>query len=114
MWSLGEYSHCGYDTRCTTALLVQYFEVRQIHTHDSIVVLIFISLTPQTLESVGLEASLNLHQSRHCTTRLVLVIMSSVAKIASRCQDLIPRALLCLNKILQIGSVSVASSKLTA
>ncbi|XP_064407104.1 AP-5 complex subunit zeta-1-like [Halichondria panicea] len=83
VWALGEYSHAGYDSRCTTALLSQYFE---------------------TLESMGLEASLNLHQSKHCTTRLVLVIMSSVAKIASRCQDLIPRALLCLNKILQIGS----------
>ncbi len=27
VWALGEYSHTGYDTRCTTALLSQYFEV---------------------------------------------------------------------------------------
>lgn len=27
VWILGEYSHTGYDARCTTSLLVQYFEV---------------------------------------------------------------------------------------
>lgn len=52
------------------------------------------------------EVSLSLHRGKDYTTRLVLVLMSTVAKIASRCQDLIPRALLCLNKIVQLGNVS--------
>ena len=64
------------------------------------------SLPPsQTLESVAYEVSLNLNQECEYTTRLVLILMSTVAKIASRCQDLIPRALLCLNKIVQLSSV---------
>ena len=58
------------------------------------------------LEGVAYEVSLNLHRGKDYTTRLVLVLMSTVAKIASRCQDLIPRALLCLNKIVQLGNVS--------
>ena len=61
---------------------------------------------PQTLESIAYEVGLNLHRQGDYTPRLVLVLMSTVAKIASRCQDLIPRALLCLNKIVQLGSVS--------
>lgn len=60
----------------------------------------------QVLEGVAYEVSLNLHRQRNYTTRLVLILMSTVAKIASRCQDLIPRALLCLNKIVQLGHVS--------
>ena len=31
VWILGEYSHTGYDARCTTSLLVQYFEVRALY-----------------------------------------------------------------------------------
>ena len=27
VWVIGEYSHTGYDTRCTTTLLMQFFEV---------------------------------------------------------------------------------------
>ena len=60
----------------------------------------------QVLEGVAYEVSLGLHRGDDYTTRLVLVLMSTVAKIASRCQDLIPRALLCLNKIVQLGNVS--------
>lgn len=63
-------------------------------------------LVAQILEGVAYEVSLNLHRQRDYTTRLVLILMSTVAKIASRCQDLIPRALLCLNKIVQLGHVS--------
>ena len=63
----------------------------------------------QVLEGVVYEVSLNLHRQRDYTTRLVLILMSTVAKIASRCQDLIPRALLCLNKIVQLGHVSKLS-----
>jgi len=53
---------------------------------------------------------LNLHRQGDYTPRLVLVLMSTVAKIASRCQDLIPRALLCLNKIVQLGSDSAGGT----
>lgn len=88
VWILGEYSHVGYDARCTTSLLVHFFE---------------------TLESVTYEVAMNHHRQREYTTRLVLGLMSTMAKIASRCQDLIPRALLCLNKIVQLCSESTAN-----
>ena len=64
-----------------------------------------LSIIIQTLEPVTYEVALNLHRQKEYSTRLVLVLMSSLAKIASRCQDLIPRALLCLNKIVQLGKV---------
>jgi AP-5 complex subunit zeta-1 len=89
VWSIGEYTHLGYDSRWTSSLLVELFE---------------------TLEPVTYEVALNLHYQRDYSTRLVLVLMSSLAKIASRCQDLIPRALLCLNKIVQLGKDSSADS----
>ena len=66
-----------------------------------------VCISLQILEGVAYEVSLNLHRGHDYTTRLVLVLMSTVAKIASRCQDLIPRALLCLNKIVQLGNVSL-------
>ena len=71
-----------------------------------------LSLPPhphKTLETVAYEVSLNLQEAQggqaDYSVRLVLVLMSTLAKVASRCQDLVPRALLCLNKIAKLGKV---------
>lgn len=80
VWLIGEYSQVRYDSRCSTALLNQFFG---------------------TLESVAYEISITFGKNSRITVRLVMVLMSTLAKLASRCQILIPRALLCLNKIVQ-------------
>ncbi|XP_065898353.1 AP-5 complex subunit zeta-1-like isoform X2 [Dysidea avara] len=83
VWLIGEYASSSYDSRCTTRVLVKFHEC---------------------LESVAYEVSMTMQtpgQQGKFSTRLMLVLMGSLAKIASRCQDLIPRVLLCLNKIVQ-------------
>ena len=65
----------------------------------------------QTLESVAYEISINFYKVKGpgdkegFSVRLLMVLMSTIAKLASRCQDLIPRTLLCLNKIAEASSV---------
>ena len=63
----------------------------------------------QTLEMVGYEVAMHGGDKREIPVRLILVIMSTLAKLASRCQDLIPRSLLCLNKIVKLSVVSLFS-----
>ena len=103
---MGEYSHVRYDVRCSASLLNQLFGVcvcmhmYVVYASDPVVVCM------QTLESVAYEMSINFDKSAGFTVRLVMILMSTMAKLASRSQDLIPRALLCLNKIVQRISVS--------
>ncbi|XP_077993899.1 AP-5 complex subunit zeta-1-like [Glandiceps talaboti] len=83
VWIIGEYCSSTYDDRCTPEIISKYYE---------------------SLETLCYEISMSIHATSgqpHYSIRLLTVLMSAVAKLASRCQDLIPRVLLCLSKIAQ-------------
>ncbi|XP_062507913.1 AP-5 complex subunit zeta-1-like [Corticium candelabrum] len=86
IWIIGEYTASQYDSRCTTELLVKYHESLECVAYE----------LSQTLQSAGSGKQLGAN-----TTRLMSVLMTALAKVASRCQDLIPRVLLCLTKIVK-------------
>lgn len=79
-WAVGTYTHIYYNPQCTSNITLEFFE---------------------TLELAAYEVAIGHQKNPAYTTRLVLALMSALAKLASRSQDLIPRALLCLNKLVQ-------------
>lgn len=50
------------------------------------------------LQAADREVANQAYQAVH-TTRLMTVLMLALAKLATRCQDLLPRVLLCLTKV---------------
>eukprot|EP00117_Sycon_ciliatum_P049570 scpid39477/ scgid4871/ AP-5 complex subunit zeta-1; Adapter-related protein complex 5 zeta subunit len=83
VWVVGEYSSPTHDSRFTIEIITKLHDV---------------------LESMAYEAISAFQASRSkpvASARLLCVLMTALAKIASRCQDLIPRVLLCLTKIVK-------------
>ncbi|GAB1598531.1 AP-5 complex subunit zeta-1-like [Argonauta hians] len=81
VWSVGEYCSCTLDINCTAKIISKYYEVLE------------------TLMYEWSSTTLTTTTDQEFPPRLMSILMSAAAKLASRCQDLIPRAVLCLAKV---------------
>ncbi|XP_046569666.1 AP-5 complex subunit zeta-1-like [Haliotis rubra] len=81
VWCVGELCSLHHDPGCTADLIAKYYE----------------TLEAMTYEVSGLLLSAE-HRSE-VSPKIVSVLISAIAKLSTRCQDLIPRAILCLTKV---------------
>jgi len=81
VWVIGEFASSAHDSRCTVQNIVQYFEAFEALTYE-----VVLQTAPGKVSFSG---------------RLVSVLITTLAKLASRCQDVIQRAILCLSKVVR-------------
>ncbi|XP_033629928.1 AP-5 complex subunit zeta-1-like [Asterias rubens] len=84
VWIVGDYTSTAYDSRCNTQVIIKFYEALETLLYE-------VSALVQS-SSIGRIPY---------SARLLTVCMTALAKLASRCQDLIPRVLLCLTKVSQ-------------
>lgn len=81
VWGIGEYCSTSHDNRCTTEHIRRFFEV----------------LEALTYELSAMIASTTTSSTPHA--KITCMLMSTLSKLSTRCQDLIPRAILCCTKV---------------
>ncbi|XP_038068818.1 AP-5 complex subunit zeta-1-like [Patiria miniata] len=84
VWIIGDYTSTTYDSRCNTEVIIKFYEALETLLYE-------VSVLVQSSSAGHIPYS----------ARLLTVCMTALAKLASRCQDLIPRVLLCLTKVSQ-------------
>lgn len=86
VYIIGQYSSTNMDPRCTVPILIEFHEVLDSLTYE-------VNAMMQSKEPGPYK---NVH-----FTRLTSVLMTALAKIASRHQELIPLVQLCLTKVIK-------------
>lgn len=81
VWGIGDYCSTTHDKRCTTENIRRFFEV----------------LEALTYELSAMIASTTASSIYHA--KITSMLMSALAKLSTRRQDLIPRAILCCTKV---------------
>ncbi|KAL4240767.1 AP-5 complex subunit zeta-1 [Mactra antiquata] len=82
VWAVGDFTSATYSTECSADTVSHMYEMLEVVTY----------------EVISVTGSMPASQSPY-SIKLVSVLMSAMAKLSSRCQDLIPRAILCLTKV---------------
>ncbi|XP_033755638.1 AP-5 complex subunit zeta-1-like [Pecten maximus] len=84
VWAVGEYCSSTHDDRCNSDVIKRFFDTLEPLTYEM-----------SAMVSMGRVTCAEGH------AKIISILMSSIAKLSSRCQDLIPRAVLCLSKVSQ-------------
>ncbi|XP_052766199.1 AP-5 complex subunit zeta-1-like [Mya arenaria] len=82
VWAVGEFLSTAYSPDCSAEVVGQMYETLELLTY----------------EVIGVTGSTPAASAPY-SVQVVSYLMSTLAKLASRCQDLIPRAILCLTKV---------------
>lgn len=79
VWAVGEYSSTTYHADCSPIVITAYYESLEC---------IFYEVLPLLVQT-------------NVSCKLITAMIMTLVKLATRCQDLMPRAMLCLTKITQ-------------
>ncbi|XP_048758954.1 AP-5 complex subunit zeta-1-like [Ostrea edulis] len=80
VWCVGELCSVRHDKRCNAETITRFFDTLEVLTYE---------LSGMTISGEELGD----------TSKIICMLMSSISKLASKCQDLIPRSILLLTKV---------------